>query len=110
MYWRRFAVKDMPLDDPDKFELWLRERWYEKDNFIEHFLTTGRFPADKSATSDVASGKEKDNFIETEVKLKSNFEVANIFVVLAVFALAANLLAKAWNAVLYGKHYQDIST
>lgn len=105
MYWRRFAVKDIPLDDAEKFELWLRERWYEKDSFIEHFLVTGRFPAAKEATNGVPAGKGNDDFIETEVKLNNILEVGNIFVVLASAALVANLLAKVWNAVLHGKQY-----
>ncbi|CZT53371.1 related to acetyltransferase [Rhynchosporium secalis] len=105
MYWRRFAIKDMPLDNAEKFEAWLRERWYEKDSFIDHFLTTGRFPAAKEATNGVSVGKGNDEFIETEVKLKSVLEVGNIFVVLAAFALVANIGAKIWNAVLYGRQY-----
>ena len=105
MYWRRFAIKDMPLDSAEKFELWLRERWYEKDSFIEHFLTTGRFPAAKEATNGVSAEKGNDEFIETEVKLNHILEVGNIFVVLAAFALVANILAKVWNVVIYGKQY-----
>ena len=31
MYWRRFRINTIPLDDPKKFELWLRLRWREKD-------------------------------------------------------------------------------
>src|SRR6187402_611735 len=56
MYWRRFAVADIPLDDGVKFDLWLREKWYEKDAFVEQYLTTGRFPASKSATNGVSNG------------------------------------------------------
>ncbi|KAF4627969.1 hypothetical protein G7Y89_g10183 [Cudoniella acicularis] len=71
MYWRKFAIKDIPLDDHDTFDLWLRERWYEKDAFIEQYLTTGRFPGSKAATNGlVTNGALKESFIETEVKLK----------------------------------------
>ena len=92
-------------DDAGKFELWLRERWAEKDSFIEHFLVTGRFPAAKEATNGISAGKGNDDFIETEVKLNHTWEVGNIFVVLAAFGLVANVLAKMWNAALYGKQY-----
>ncbi|KAL2074990.1 hypothetical protein VTL71DRAFT_8770 [Oculimacula yallundae] len=103
MYWRRFAIVDMPLDNAEAFDLWLRERWYEKDSFIDHFLTTGRFPAAKEATNGVSAGKGNDDFIETEVKLNHIWEVGNIFVVLAAFGLVANLVVKVWNAAVYGR-------
>jgi lysocardiolipin and lysophospholipid acyltransferase len=103
MYWRRFAVADMPLDDHDKFELWLRDRWYEKDAFMEQYLTTGEFPASKAAINDVKSSPEHKDFIETEVKLAHWWEIGNIFLVLATFGLLANILARVWNVVWYGK-------
>jgi hypothetical protein len=103
MYWRRFAVKDIPLDDDGKFELWLRERWYEKDAFMEQYLTTGRFPGSLAAINGAETkGNVKEVFIETEVKLAHWWEVGNIFVVLAAFGLVFNLLARVWNLVLYG--------
>ena len=106
MYWRRFAIADIPLEDHDKFELWLRERWYEKDAFLEQYLTTGRFPADHAATNGaMTNGTVKEEFIETEVKLAHWYEIGNIFVVLATFGLVANLLARVWDTVLYGRQY-----
>lgn len=103
MYWRRLAIADMPLDDPEKFELWLRERWHEKDVFLEHFVTHGRFPNSKAATNGVTNGVGKDDVIETEVKLAHWWEVGNIFIMLATFALIANILARVWDAAFYGK-------
>ncbi|PBP16274.1 acyltransferase [Diplocarpon rosae] len=105
MYWRRFAIKDMPLSDPREFDLWMRERWYEKDSFMEHYLTTGRFPSDKSAINGVAPETDKGDFIETEVKLAHWWEIGNIFIILAAIGLVANVLAQVWNVVLYGKQY-----
>ncbi|EKD20324.1 uncharacterized protein L3040_007331 [Drepanopeziza brunnea f. sp. 'multigermtubi'] len=105
MYWRRFAIEDMPLDDPDRFELWMRERWYEKDSFIEQYLSSGRFPGDPSAIQGVSSGTDQGNYIETEVKLAHWWEIGNIFIVLAMMGLVANVLAKIWNLVLYGKQF-----
>lgn len=103
MYWRRFAVKDIPLDDHEKFDLWLRERWYEKDVFIEQYLTTGRFPGIVLATNGATNGVVKEEFIETEVKLAHWWEVGNIFIVLATIGLIFNILARIWTAVVYGK-------
>lgn len=99
MHWRRFALNDIPLDTPEEFDVWLRERWYEKDAFMEQYLTTGRLPADRLATK----GATPDGYIETEVKLTHWWEVGNIFIVLAAFGLVANLLLRAWNVALYGK-------
>lgn len=98
----------MPLDDHDKFDVWLRERWYEKDALMEQYITTGRFPPSKSVavTNGIQQGKKAgDGFIETEVRLAHRWEVGNIFVVLAAFGLVTNLGARVWNQVLYGKQY-----
>ena len=102
MYWRKFALKDIPLDDHDKFDLWLRERWLEKDALMEKYLTTGRFPGSPSTNGSV-DGSVKEGFIETEVKLAHGWEVGNIFVVLGAFTLVFNLLGRVWELVIYGK-------
>ena len=123
MYWRRFAVKDIPLGNHEEFDLWLRERWHEKDALLEQYLTTGRFPGIAPATNgatDVngarngskAGAKDGEigfrrnggkDHIETEVKLAHWWEVGNIFVVLATFGLIANLAARVWTRVVYGE-------
>lgn len=103
MFWRRFAVADMPLDDHEKFDLWLTERWSEKDVLLEHFVEHGSFPNTKAAINGVSNGAAKDNVIETEVKLAHWWEVGNIFIMLATFGLVANILARLWTAALYGK-------
>jgi len=97
MHWRKFAVKDIPLDDATKFDAWLRERWYEKDALMEEYLINGRFPGTLDDTD------SKENFIETEVKLSHWWEVGNIFVVLAALGLIFNLVGKAFGAVGIGK-------
>ncbi|KAG9248092.1 acyltransferase-domain-containing protein [Calycina marina] len=95
MYWRKFAIKDIPLQDGEKFDLWLRERWYEKDAIMEEYASTGRFP--------VSPSESEEDFIETEVKLSHRWEVGNIFVVLAALGLIFNLLGRAWSVVGFGK-------
>ena len=111
MYWRRFATSSIPIDDPAKFELWLRQRWLEKDALLEGYVQNGRFPADEghdsegepaiggSAGRDVVQGA---GLIETSVRLVRWYEVGHIFAVLGSFALAANIIAKMWNLVFYG--------
>lgn len=45
LHWRRFALAAIPLDDDADFERWLHQRWLEKDQLLEHFVRTGRFPS-----------------------------------------------------------------
>jgi lysocardiolipin and lysophospholipid acyltransferase len=100
MYWRRFAVDDIPLDDHEKFDSWLRERWHEKDLFLEHFVEHGSFPTDKATVNGTSNVATADEVVETEVKLGHWYEVFNIFIMLATFALVANVLARIWNKAL----------
>ena len=111
MYWRRFAISTIPIDDAPKFELWLRQRWIEKEALLEGYLQTGRFPADESQDRDLraitngtgsAKNVEKTGIIETEVRLEQWYEIAQIFVGLLTFALIANIVAKVWNLAIYG--------
>lgn len=111
MYWRRIAVSAIPLHDSKQFETWLMGQWLEKEALIEHFIQNGRFPADDghdsdserapngSAGSQVLKGA---GFIETEVRLVHWWEIGQIFVVLAAFALIFNILAKVWNLAMHG--------
>lgn len=100
MYWRRFAVSDIPLDDPKAFESWLSKRWDEKDQLLEQFKQTGRFPADIGN----GSGKSKlkgVGYIDTEVKLAKWYEVGQIFVVLATLALITDIFSKLWSLLTW---------
>ncbi|KAI1003253.1 hypothetical protein K3495_g4959 [Podosphaera aphanis] len=107
MYWRRFPVDQIPLDDIEKFNLWLRERWLEKDALLEHFLIQGRFPARATnTTSPSAKASSDSNFIETEVKTNHWWEVCYIYVILISFLLVANLSVRHWDTTtlyIYGK-------
>jgi Acyltransferase C-terminus len=108
IYWRRFAMSSIPLDDPEKFELWLREKWTEKDALIEQYVATGRFPESKDiaingADSEPSQPKSQSGFLESNVKTAHSWEFLQIFMVLGAFGLVANILAKIWNVVLYGK-------
>ncbi|KAM0292017.1 hypothetical protein ACHAPQ_002228 [Fusarium lateritium] len=77
-YWRRFRLSDMPLDDQEAFNLWLREEWYKKDALMEEYLTTGRFPA--------MAGSKLDH-IETEVKTRQPWEILQVFAVIGTVGL-----------------------
>jgi hypothetical protein len=109
MYWRRFALSDIPLDDTEAFEVWLRERWIEKDALLEEYVSTGRFPAAKDLEFETKKSNDgsvitshKGGFIETEMKPAHWFEVFRVFMVLVGFGITANLLARFWNLVRCG--------
>ena len=95
-YWRRFRVDDIPLGNQEEFDLWLRERWYEKDALMEQYVTTGRFPP--SPADAVTKGQEP--FLETEVRTRYPWEFLQIFSVLGAFGLLVNFLLKTWNRFL----------
>ncbi|KAI5865237.1 acyltransferase-domain-containing protein [Durotheca rogersii] len=84
-YWRRFKLDDMPLDDQEKFDEWLRERWYEKDALLEQYMSTGRFPANEAGVR---------GYIETEVRTQHWWEFSKIFVMLGTFGLILNVMLR----------------
>jgi hypothetical protein len=97
MYWRRFAVKDIPLENREEFDLWLRERWYEKDAIMEEYMAHGRFPASEDATSETKAAH--NGYIETEVKLAHWWEIGSLFVTFAGFAFVVTVLSRVWSWV-----------
>jgi hypothetical protein len=100
-------MSSIPLDDPEKFDLWLRERWTEKDALIEQYMATGRFPESAdlaiNGTDSSLEQKGQSGFLESNVKTSHFWEFLQIFVVLGAFGLVANILARIWNVVVYGK-------
>ncbi len=95
MYWRRFSVASIPVDDAMEFERWLKQRWEEKDQLLEYFKENGRFPADDAATAEKTKG-----YIDTEVRLVKWYEAGQIFVVLATVALVVNIITKFSQLIL----------
>ena len=87
MHFRRFRIKDIPIHDIKEFDVWLRERWKEKDNLLEYYYQYGTFPeavndADGLTEIEVNGTAEQRNskqILETEVKLESAWEVLNIY-------------------------------
>ncbi|GAD97941.1 acyltransferase, putative [Paecilomyces variotii No. 5] len=93
MHWRRFSVSEIPLDDQKEFEAWLLARWAEKDQLLEEFFETGRFPTDLEGSISCDSTDEDQKaaaahgYVETDVKLGHWSEVGQIFMVLVGIAL-----------------------
>ena len=92
MYWRRFALSSIPLDNAEAFDIWLRQRWTEKDQFLELYMSSGRFPADNDDAS-------YPDFIETEVQQKYWWEFSQIFVGLAAFGMVVRLFFRIYSIV-----------
>ncbi|KAK8097065.1 acyltransferase [Apiospora kogelbergensis] len=88
LYWRRFALADMPLHDQAAFDVWLRERWYEKDALLEQYVTTGRFPA---------NGAGVKGHIETEVRTQYWWEFLKIFAWLGSFGFFLRAIVRFLN-------------
>ena len=53
LHWRRFRIADIPLEDEEDFAKWVVARWREKDELIEAYLKTGRFPCEGGAMPEV---------------------------------------------------------
>lgn len=88
MYWRRFPISSIPLDNSKAFDLWLRARWTEKDNLIEGYLRTGRFPADKGLDK-APDGRTRRGagYILTEIKPNNWYEFLQVFAPIGMLVL-----------------------
>ncbi|KAI4257916.1 MAG: hypothetical protein LQ352_001422 [Teloschistes flavicans] len=88
MYWRRFDIWSIPVDNDKAFDSWLRARWIEKDQLLDHYQKTGRFPAD-TGVSKLPSGKKQRGagYIETEIKPNKWYEYLQIFAPVGLLAL-----------------------
>lgn len=116
MYWRRFRISDIPVDNDAAFAMWLKNRWTEKDYLLEHFFRHGSFPEGdpvkamqtEAALQKVADANSKDGkktvitpvtktakFISTEVKSGGWEEFLSIFgpITAAATALSSGELA-----------------
>lgn len=67
-------MADIPLENAEAFDAWLRERWYEKDAIMEQYVSTGRLPASSHATED-----GQPDYIETEVRTRYPWEILQVF-------------------------------
>ncbi|KAF1848435.1 acyltransferase-domain-containing protein [Cucurbitaria berberidis CBS 394.84] len=93
MHWRRFHLDSIPIQNTKAFEVWLRNRWREKDYMLEYFNRNNRFPAedfwkdhlDMSSQSSHNGNKSLRSVprpavqIETEVKSGNWNEFVKIF-------------------------------
>jgi lysocardiolipin and lysophospholipid acyltransferase len=102
-------MSSIPLDDPEEFDKWLMKRWREKDALMEQYMVNGRFPSSPIYERSIIgfqSKKEKveeAGFIETEIKQVNWWDFLQVFVVLGIFGMVANILACSWNLFMYSR-------
>ncbi|KZM25297.1 uncharacterized protein EKO05_0000609 [Ascochyta rabiei] len=113
MHWRRFHINDIPIQNTKAFEVWLRNRWREKDYMLEYFQKHSRFPAenfwkdhldmgDRSSqgSQSIRSVPRPAVQIETEVKSGNWNEFVKIFAPISSVMMALT--------VAYGANPADI--
>ncbi|KAG9232551.1 acyltransferase-domain-containing protein [Amylocarpus encephaloides] len=109
MYWRCFAVKDIPIKSQPEFEDWLRDRWHEKDKLMEQYLVTGSFPGFPPAIqNNETNGVRKEAFVESKPRLAFWWEVGYIYLPLATYALLLNLVWKFWLMAAHVRKVTDL--
>lgn len=90
-------MNEIPLDDQKEFEAWLVARWAEKDELMDEFFETGKFPSDLEGSIPCDSSDEDQKiaaahgYVETDVKLGHWTEIGQIFMVLAAVALVLKI-------------------
>lgn len=92
-------MSEIPLHDQKEFDAWLRARWSEKDDLLDKFYETGRFPSDLAGTIDTddLSANRKAaaaaGYAETHVRVSHWAELFRIFAVLIGIAFLCRLPA-----------------
>ncbi|GME23843.1 Phospholipid/glycerol acyltransferase [Neofusicoccum parvum] len=88
MHWRRFRISSIPLHSDKAFEVWLRNRWKEKDHYLDYYLRKGAFPSTEpwkaSSPAEIAKIKPAKS-IEAQVKSGSWGEFLAIFAPITAF-------------------------
>ncbi|KAF2863047.1 acyltransferase-domain-containing protein [Piedraia hortae CBS 480.64] len=83
MYWRRFRISEIPVDNNEAFGRWLNNRWREKDYLLEYYYKFNHFPAENPTQALAATeGKRKPNhakWITTDVRGGGWDEFLSIF-------------------------------
>ena len=88
MYWRRFRISEIPVDNTKSFESWLRARWIEKDAYIEHYYRIGQMPCDRGITAMPDGTKRKGcGYIETTIKATAWHEFLQAFAPIGALSL-----------------------
>ncbi|KAG0244360.1 hypothetical protein BGX31_009298 [Mortierella sp. GBA43] len=94
MHLRRFAIKDIPESEPEFIE-WVRARWQEKDELMEEFYTTGKFPSQLTAEDIGQVGNKPGQSVRIPLKSRSMLDYLSVsgmcLLALPVVALAVGI-------------------
>ncbi|KAF8928187.1 hypothetical protein BGZ47_001766 [Haplosporangium gracile] len=74
MHLRRFAIKEIPETEPEFVE-WVRQRWQEKDELMEEFYTSGKFPSQLTVEDIGGVIEEKEGAVVTKEKKRGGESV-----------------------------------
>jgi len=102
LHWRRYRIADLPVDDHDLMYEWTMQRWREKDDLMEAFNKTGKFPADVEAVHIDGAPQEKEwktPYINTEVKPRMPFEFLQMFAPVTAAALLGRVVVQVFDRV-----------
>ncbi|KAK1073357.1 hypothetical protein LTR33_010001 [Friedmanniomyces endolithicus] len=97
MHWRRYAIASLPINDSDAMYQWTLQRWREKDEMLEQFYKTGKFPGDPEAVEIDGGPREKEwktPYINTEVKPRNPVEFLQIFAPVVTAGLVGRVLVQ----------------
>ncbi|KAK3065292.1 hypothetical protein LTS18_002695 [Coniosporium uncinatum] len=106
LHWRRWKVADLPVSDEKAFNDWILERFREKDELIDRYLETGRFPVDEDwvdkpgANGYLADGPvhTREPYVETQVRPASRGELLQIYAPVAGFLYAVAIIWNIWQS------------
>jgi len=107
IHWRRFKIADIPVEDVDGMQKWILDRWMEKDELLDVFSKTKKFPYDPSAFAvdevDNQSSDKGRGFIESKIRMRSTMELAQVYIPILTVVLIINILYKLYNFVMTGR-------
>lgn len=109
-----YKLKDIPLgkeeldstveasdEDLQKFEDWLLKIWYEKDQLMDNFYTTGQWGLNPNSDVEINADTK---FIVGDFKLKNPLEFLKPFIVLlTILLLSYTLLSLVYSFVIGSK-------
>ncbi|KAH6643852.1 acyltransferase-domain-containing protein [Boeremia exigua] len=113
MHWRRFHISDIPIQNTKAFEVWLRNRWREKDYMLEYFQKHTRFPAENFWKDHLDIGDRSSQGSQSirsvprpAVQIETQIKSANWNEFVKIFAPISSVLMAL--TVAYGANPADI--
>lgn len=87
-HWTKYVIKEIPYKDEKKFEKWLYDLWYDKDQMMDNFIETGKFFPDNEESEKIA-----------KLQLAHPLQGLQVFVIPAAVVLILRLGWKYWQRI-----------